>query len=526
MQRRRPNPALVIALLLVIAGVLGLRRLQALDYDVSALVPDKVWDVDVGLSLTGHGDAVRVATYIPTSDDRQTVVEASSRAGELELQTVDREGGRLAEWQGASVSGPQQLSYRYRVATRAVEYVIDPEIRLGDARGGDGDARWLTATEDVQVDAADIAALAARLVPDDGAVQGFLRAAFDHVQAFGFQPFKGTTDALTALRLGEASCNGRSRLLVALARNRGLPARLVGGLILEAGSKRTSHQWVEIRVGGHWVPFDALNHHFASLPANYLTLYRGDQALFTHSRDIGFKYNFRIDSDLVPRAELQGSGKAVGLWATFAAIGVPLELLTLIIMIPLGATVVTLFRNVLGLRIFGTFLPALVASACHHTGYWWGMVGFVGLIVLISLTRRALGRLELLHSPQLAVLLTAVVGGMLAMSWAGVELELRDLARVTLFPVAIMAITSERFTLMEVEDGAWKAWTTLARTVMVIGCCYVTMQSLSLQILMLGFPELLLVIVAIDIWLGRWMGLRLMEWLRFRGLIHAGEAAS
>ena len=82
------------------------------------------------------------------------------------------------------------------------------------------------------------------------------------------------------------------------------------------------------------------------------------------------------------------------------------------------------------------------------------------------------------------------------------------------------------FALMEVEEGALDSWTTLARTMVVIGVCYVTMQSLSLQILMLGSPELLLVIIAIDIWLGRWMGLRMSEWIRFRRLIAREEVAA
>ena len=76
------------------------------------------------------------------------------------------------------------------------------------------------------------------------------------------------TCSLTALRLGEASCNGKSRLLVALARNAGIPARLIGGLVLRRGSTRTSHQWAEAWVAGHWLPIDPTNHHFAELPAH------------------------------------------------------------------------------------------------------------------------------------------------------------------------------------------------------------------------------------------------------------------
>ncbi len=523
--RGRPNAALVVALLVVTAGALAFGRLQAMGFDVSSLVPEKVWDVEVQVTVSGHGGRVKIGTYLPTADSRQAVLEQSNRPGVFSLQTHETDGGRVAEWSASAVVGEHAVSYRYRVLPRAVEYVVDPAFVLGDALAEGAAPAWLQPTEHIQVDTADIATLAASLVPDNGSVRGFLRAAFDHVQAFGFEQFKGTTDALTALRLGEASCNGRSRLLVALFRNRGLPARLVGGLILEPGTKTTSHQWLEVRLGGHWIPFDALNHHFASLPDHYLALYRGDQALFSHTRDIGFRHQFRMASHLAPRTELKAAGHAVGLWAAFATIGVPLELLTLILMIPVGATIVTLFRNVLGLRTFGTFLPALVASAAHHTGYWWGMVGFVGLIVAISLTRRLLSRLELLHSPQLAVMLTAVITSMLCISWAGAEFNLRDLARISLFPVAIMAITAERFALMEIEEGGWLAWTTLARTLVVIGFCFVTMHSLSLQIIMLGFPELLLVIIAIDIWLGRWMGLRLSEWIRFRRLIH-GEGAA
>jgi uncharacterized protein with transglutaminase domain len=73
--------------------------------------------------------------------------------------------------------------------------------------------------------------------------------------------------------------------------------------------------------------------------------------------------------------------------------------------------------------------------------------------------------------------------------------------------------------LVEIEEGRRTAMLTFARTAIVIVFCYVTMNSLSLQILMLGFPELLLLVIAIDIWLGRWMGLRLTEWLRFRQLL-------
>ncbi|MBT9560528.1 MAG: transglutaminase, partial [Myxococcales bacterium] len=194
-----------------------------------------------------------------------------------------------------------------------------------------------------------------------------------------------------------------------------------------------------------------------------------------------------------------------------------------IVMVPVGTIIILVFRNVIGFRTFGTFLPTLVAASMRHTGLLWGMIGFLGLIIVVALIRKAAARLELLHSPQLAALLTAVIGLMLLLAWYAAEHDLPRLARVTLFPFAITAITAERFAIVWDEEGASSAWKTLLRTAIVVAFCYATMNSLSLQILMLAFPELLLLVMAIDIWLGRWVGLRMTEWIRFRGLLAAGR---
>ena len=35
----------------------------------------------------------------------------------------------------------------------------------------------------------------------------------------------------------------------------------------------------------------------------------------------------------------------------------------------------------------------------------------------------------------------------------------------------------------------------------------------------MALPEMLLVVIALNLWLGKWVGLRLMEFIRFRKLI-------
>jgi transglutaminase-like putative cysteine protease len=512
-------PVIVTSLLLLAAaGAIAGFRLHSAGYDFGFLVPEIVWDVTLTQTATGHGSAVSLKTFLPQSDDRQTVLSESNLPSEFEYHARIDGYNRIGEWKASGLRGERVVSHGYRVRIEAVEYNISPDFKLGDTQYG-SEKHLVEPTEAIQSTAPEIVALSTSLVPEDLGLLSYVQAAFDRVQSLGFKPFKGTTDALTALRLGEASCNGRGRLFAALMRAQGIPARLVGGLVLEPGEKRTSHQWVEIRAGGNWIPMDPTNHHFAKIPHNYLTLYRGDEVLFKHTPDVGFTYTFVIRSSLVPAQEIGTGGTSLGLWAVFEKLGIPLDLLKVVIMIPVGAIVVIIFRNVFGLRTFGTFLPVLIAASVRHTGIWWGLAGFASLLLLVSLVRRVTSGLQLLHSPQLSVLLTALIGFMLLMAVAADWLGAPALARVTLFPVAILTITAERFTLMDMEEGAAAAWFTLARTLAVVSLCYMCITSLSLQILMLTFPELLLVVAVIDIWLGRWMGMRVTEWLRFKSLV-------
>jgi len=184
--------------------------------------------------------------------------------------------------------------------------------------------------------------------------------------------------------------------------------------------------------------------------------------------------------------------------------------------------VTVIFRNVIGLETYGTFLPALIAAASRETGLLWGLFGFLFIVLLSAVVRRGLDWLQLLHSPKMAIMLITVVIVMMSMSVLGVQYGLFELAHVSLFPIAILAITAERVALMEAEQGGLKVAKITFMTLIVITACYIVMDSLFLQSLILAFPELLLVLVALNLWLGKWIGIRVMEFLRFRSLILEG----
>jgi hypothetical protein len=246
--------------------------------------------------------------------------------------------------------------------------------------------------------------------------------------------------------------------------------------------------------------------------------------LFKHTANVNFQYVYKMTRRMVPRREaLESMGESrlnvINFYRVFERVGISQNLLKIILMLPLGALVTVIFRNVIGVQTFGTFLPALIAAAARETGLFWGVVGFSFIILVSSVVRKALDWMQLLHSPKMGIMFTTVVITLLTLTIAGVHSGLFELAHITLFPIAILAITAERFALIETEQGFRKAATILGVTILVVSACFLVMDSLFLQSLVLAFPELLLVVIALNIWLGKWMGIRALEFIRFRRLI-------
>lgn len=490
-----------------------------LDYRTAELLPTTQYRVNVEMSFDGHAQRARVRTFSPLTDSRQVMSDEQSHATDgLRFSTEVEGSNRLVVWDGPSAPEAAHIRYAFSVLTKTVEYELDPALMLPDAYP-ESIAKELRPTEQIQVDHPEIRAKLHELRADQGSLVERLRKVFDFSAGLRTRPFKGTTDALTALRLGEASCNGKSRLFAALARASGIPSRLVGGLLLSVGEKRTSHQWVEAYIGGHWVPFDMTNGHFARLPAQHLALYRGDEALFSHTADINFDWSFSTTSRLVPSPRVRETFSSFNVWSLFDRLDLPFSLLRTVLMLPVGALIVVFFRNVVGVPTFGTFLPALLAAAAGETGLVWGLVSVLIVSSAVVLVRMAIQRLELLHSPTLAILLAVVVMAMLATSFVADHFGLEQLARTSYFPIAVMAIASERLYLTLVEQGGGQALKYLSGTLLVVLACYTVMNSLAMQILVSGFPEVLLLLVAANIYLGRWVGVRVSELFRFRGLL-------
>ena len=124
----------------------------------------------------------------------------------------------------------------------------------------------------------------------------------------------------------------------------------------------------------------------------------------------------------------------------------------------------------------------------------------------------------ILHVPRLAAILTVEVMFIIGLALLAMHLGAQPAAAISLFPLAILTLTTERFCLSIIEDGPLLTLSRLFVSLIVASICFVVMRAPFVENAIIAFPELLLSLIGINVLLGSWTGLRLTELIRFRAL--------
>jgi hypothetical protein len=194
------------------------------------------------------------------------------------------------------------------------------------------------------------------------------------------------------------------------------------------------------------------------------------------------------------------------------------RLVELLLLFPVAALIIVVFRNVIGLTTFGTFTPALLGLAFRDPSGWPGMLVFIGIVLAGWFLRRLLDRLHLLQVPRVSVMLCVVVSLLAAFVVASRRLGVDPTRHVSLFPLVILTGMIERLWTLEEEDGVRASLRTLFVTVFVAAIVALVIGRQSVSQFVTSFPECVGLIAAALMLLGRYTGYRLTELYRFREL--------
>jgi hypothetical protein len=191
------------------------------------------------------------------------------------------------------------------------------------------------------------------------------------------------------------------------------------------------------------------------------------------------------------------------------------EILALLLLLPAGALITSLFRNVIGIQTLGTFTPALLALSFVYADWRFGIAVFVFIFTIGLIGRHFLDFMKLLMVPRLSVILTIIVL-CLTISVSVLDfLKLSPSVQAVILPIVILTMMIERLYIHSEEDCPLRALQLLAGTLLVSTICFILLKWQYMGSLVVRFPEAQLLIAACLILIGRYSGYRLSELWRF-----------
>lgn len=204
----------------------------------------------------------------------------------------------------------------------------------------------------------------------------------------------------------------------------------------------------------------------------------------------------------------------------FAEQGVPLETILLLLMLPVIATFIAFLRQVVGIKAFGIYTPLIVTFSFLATnGVKYGIAIFLSVVIFGMLMRFALKPFRLLYLPRVAIMLTVVAIMILGILVLGGNIRRTGLAHVSIFPILIMITIVEKFIAVQIEKGDKTAIRLALETLIISILGYYLASWKVLLEFIASYPWAVLLTIPVNILLGKWTGLRLTEYFRFKDVI-------
>ena len=463
------------------------------------------WTIETSIKFDAGPGSIKANLQIPTLTPGFGILREYnvSKGYGFSLNYVS--GGREAQWALRRTDGPQTLYYRRVVFEDSTSEQADtiPPFPPPPVINEPLNTAVDVIVTDVREHSADTASFTAEL----------LRRVNDPSPDPNIELLFADADSA-------ADFVNTVTTMLAFAR---IPARMIRGIVLQDQQRRVEPlPWLEVHDGDRWLYFNPGTGE-QGLPNRYLVWWRGNESLVSVEGGSNVNVNFAVKKNFVDtvsiaeqRAELAGSALV-----EFSLSSLPIQtqaVYSVLLMIPIGALIIVLMRNVVGIDAFGTFMPVLIALSFRETQLLWGTILFTLLVVLGLSIRFLLERLRLLLVPRLSAVLIVVVLLMMVISVVSHKLGMETGLSVALFPMVIIAMTIERMSIVWEEHGAGDAMRAGAGSLLLAVVAYVAMGMHWLEHLIFTFPELLLVVLAMVILLGRYSGYRLTELARFRAL--------
>jgi hypothetical protein len=500
----------------VICGFLTVLALGRMIYKTTVLKfslrpgrQTSIWLVEAQVTFRAKGGPVRVSLAAPDKSPGCTILEQNADvAGYGCIKENDEDGDMRVIWTTRNAEGRQTLTYRLQVYDAVGSQNYEPAPPPPKPKPP-------ALEKQLQI--------AAKAVLAEATKHSDTRESFT-AQLLRMISKDSPTREIRVLLFEPEYARSPVKLAMDLLAMKGIPARTALGVQLEDGKRRQPlEELLEVYTDNGWTLFDPVTGK-RGLPPKFVLWQRGGESLLDIEGGTKSRISISVLRNVLPEEDLLELRAKSGRFGTgFLSIySLPVSeqnMIKKLLLVPLGALVVVLMRNVVGLTMSGTFMPVLIALAFMESRILTGMLLFIVIIAVGLVIRSHLTKLNLLLVPRISACVIVVVILMTLMSVLSYRLGLPQGMAVTFFPMIIIAWTIERASITAEEAGTWEAVKQVSASLFTAVLVYLAISNRYVAHLTFAFPEVTLIVLAAILMLGTYTGYRLLELRRFEPLV-------
>ncbi|MGE0388395.1 MAG: inactive transglutaminase family protein [Gammaproteobacteria bacterium] len=501
---------LVAALVLGSLGLFAYKHFQ-LGFPLFVAESTQSWEFEARVRFDAGRGPIRFTMHIPSRGSGYVVTDESFFSGRFGLQTRYRDGARQATWAIRSARGRQTLIYRGTIQAVAPRNAPAAEKAPPPPPPPQFDETELVVAR----------ALVERARESSADTESLVGYVLTRVLRRELDP------EIAVLVRGSDTREERLETAVKLLALAGVRADILHGIPLAAaGDNLRPVLWLEAGDRDGPQLYDGATGERV-MGVAFVTLWHGSGALgkLEGGRNLDISLLLKPTMQTAIAGLLHNPAGERHWIVDYSLFNLPPSAQAayrILLTIPLGVFILVLMRNVVGFKTFGTFMPVLIALAFRGTEILAGVIFFSIIVSLGLLVRFYLEHLKLVLVPRLGAVLIVVVLLMTLVTMLSYKLGIGIGLSVALFPMVVMTMVIERMAVVWEERGAAESIRQGVGSLVVAILAYGAMNVQPLVHLIFLYPELLLLVLAATLLLGRYTGYRLLELRRFRALAGDG----
>jgi len=209
------------------------------------------------------------------------------------------------------------------------------------------------------------------------------------------------------------------------------------------------------------------------------------------------------------------------------------HLYIVIFMLPVVVTVISIARYVIGLRTLRVYLPIVVTFAFYEIGYRlgddnqltffrgivYGLVLFTISFVFSTFIYKLVQKFRLHYIPKLSLIITGVSISVMVLIFLMIYFERNIFLNVAPFVVIMMIVIGEEFMAVLAKKNFLYTLSLTTETLLVSVISFIIISLNVAQDAAFKYPLMIVIVILLNVFIGRFKGLRLNEYWRFRKIL-------